>query len=253
MQVLRDTMRTTQSIATAMAAVADYWDRKHDAVTDAYGCRNYAEHIQSLFPALSDILTCTRGYLYDHWPDIARNPMLENETGKYINSLRAFFGQLRSFEDKFCGHSREAFELFQDVWIARKYFVLMLEQQKEYETLFARFDELGKERPSYSRPFRGIARAFRKYMPGVSDNDLENLIVHNWPVPGERFWGGSRQEAVIFGKFFGIPAAAMNHSFLFGTKDFGCRDINYTQDASRMKNPVYPIIELLEQFKHCKA
>lgn len=251
MVILRDTMKTTQSIADAMAAVVDYWGDVSDAVTEAYGCRNYAENIQLLYPSVGPQLSVAREYLYEHWLEIARNPMLEDETGRYIVALKSFFGQLRTFENEFCKHDDEAFDMFSDAWIARKYFVLMQEQQKEYETLFKRFDDFGDEKPNPARPFRGMARAFRSYIPGASDADLENLILYGVPLPGDRFWGGKRQEAVIFGKAFGLTAADMNHSFLFRTRNNGTREINFTQDASRMENPDYAIMELIAMYKHC--
>ena len=251
MVILRETMKATQSIATAMTAVVNYWGKKPDTAIEAYGYRNYVENIQILYPSIAPLLSDTRAYLYEHWLEIARNPMLEDETGKYIDALKSFFGQLRTFENEFCRHENEAFEMFSDAWIARKYFVLMLEQQNEHETLFRRFDGFGKEKPNPARPFRGMARTFRNYIPGASDADLENFILYGIPLPGDRFWGGTRQEAVIFGKAFGLTAADMNHSFLFRAKNNGTREINYTQDASRMENPDYAILELIAMYKHC--
>ncbi|MCQ2171228.1 MAG: hypothetical protein MJZ17_00515 [Bacteroidales bacterium] len=60
-----------------------------------------------------------------------------------------------------------------------------------------------------------------------------------------------KNQQQVAAKAFGLTAADMNHSFLFRAKNNGTREINYTQDASRMENPDYAILELIAMFKHC--
>ena len=43
-----------------MTAVVNYWGKKPDTATEAYGYRNYVENIQILYPSIAPLLSDTR-------------------------------------------------------------------------------------------------------------------------------------------------------------------------------------------------
>ena len=77
----------------------------------------------------------SRTYIYEHWLDIEQNNMLQAEVAEYLERVKVFLHQLRLFEEMFCKNAEKAFDMFRDVWIARKYFVLMLELEQIHKDL----------------------------------------------------------------------------------------------------------------------
>ena len=177
--------------------------------------------------------------------------MLQKEVAEYLERVKAFLHQLRIFEEMFCKNAEKAFIMFRDVWIARKYFVLMLEMERIYGDLIGLFEEYCYKRPSVAKPFRGMATEFRDFFVGVSDTELENLILYNKPFRKKHLWKGERVEATIFAKTFGLSAKIMNRCFVINGSNGFHRDLNLSGDKPSFMFSNYGIYAHLEKFKHC--
>lgn len=252
MGILRETIATTQSVANAMAAVVDYWDGHPDDLTRKFGCRNAVETIQLLYGKVSNELEKCRSFIIENWSEIVRSSVKIDEVGIFLSRLKEFFKDLRSFENQFCRNDLKAFATFDDAWIARKYFVLMLDQNDEYGSIFGAFDSVGNVRPHQARPFSGMARAFRSYFQGVSDAEIEDLIVNHKAFVSPALWLGHRQEAVIFAECFGLSAADMNHSFTFPGKHCEHRNLGLKKDCPKRPYSEYGIWAAIQMYEHCK-
>ena len=151
----------------------------------------------------------------------------------------------------FCKNAEKAFIMFRDVWIARKYFVLMLEMERIYGDLIRLFEEYCYKRPSVAKPFRGMATEFRDFFIGVSDTELENLILYNKPFRKKHLWKGERVEATIFAKTFRLSAKIMNRCFVINGSNGFHRDLNLSGDKPSYMFSNYGIYAHLEKFQHC--
>ncbi|MGM9737913.1 MAG: hypothetical protein ACI3ZT_05815, partial [Candidatus Cryptobacteroides sp.] len=242
---------TTQSVANAMAAVVDYWDGHPDDVTRKFGCRNAVETIQMLYSQVSGDIRDARSFISDNWTEIVRSSIKIDEVALFLSNLKEFFCKLRSFEYEFCRNDLKAFSTFDDAWIARKYFVMMLESRAEYSSIFGAFESVGNSRPHQARPFSGMARAFRQYFQGVGDSDLADLIVDHKPFAKPVLWLGQRQDAVIFAESFGLSAADMNHSFTFPGKHCEHRNLGLKKDSPSRPYSEYGIWAAIQLYEHC--
>ena len=85
-----------------MSAVVDYWHGHSDEITGRYGCRNSVEAIEMLYQKVDDLLSSSKEYILENWPDIVRNSIKRNEVRHYLAAVKDFFGTLRTFENEFC-------------------------------------------------------------------------------------------------------------------------------------------------------
>ena len=251
MDILRQTLTTTQTVASAMAGVVGFWSNGTAESRSYFGFANLVNDIETEYPNVETLTMKSRTYIYEHWLDIEQNNMLQKEVAEYLERVKAFLHQLRIFEEMFCKNAEKAFIMFRDVWIARKYFVLMLELERIYGDLIGLFEEYCYKRPSVAKPFRGMATEFRDFFVGVSDTELENLILYNKPFRKKHLWKGERVEATIFAKTFGLSAKIMNRCFVINGSNGFHRDLNLSGDKPSFMFSNYGIYAHLEKFKHC--
>lgn len=251
MDILRQTLTTTQTVASAMAGVVGFWSNGTAESRSHLGFANLVNDIETEYPNVETLTMKSRTYIYEHWLDIEQNNMLQKEVAEYLERVKAFLHQLRIFEEMFCKNAEKAFIMFRDVWIARKYFVLMLEIERIYGDLIGLFEEYCYKRPSVAKPFRGMATEFRDFFVGVSDTELENLILYNKPFRKKHLWKGERVEATIFAKTFGLSAKIMNRCFVINGSNGFHRDLNLSGDKPSFMFSNYGIYAHLEKFKHC--
>ena len=251
MDILRQTLTTTQTVASAMAGVVGFWGNGTAESRSYFGFANLVNDIETEYPNVETLTMKSRTYIYEHWLDIEQNNMLQKEVAEYLERVKAFLHQLRIFEEMFCKNAEKAFIMFRDVWIARKYFVLMLEMERIYGDLIGLFEEYCYKRPSVAKPFRGMATEFRDFFVGVSDTELENLILYNKPFRKKHLWKGERVEATIFAKMFGLSAKIMNRCFVINGSNGFHRDLNLSGDKPSFMFSNYGIYAHLEKFKHC--
>ena len=251
MDILRQTLTTTQTVASAMAGVVGFWSNGTAESRSYFGFANLVNDIETEYPNVETLTMKSRTYIYEHWLDIEQNNMLQKEVAEYLERVKAFLHQLRIFEEMFCKNAEKAFIMFRDVWIARKYFVLMLEIERIYGDLIGLFEEYCYKRPSVAKPFRGMATEFRDFFVGVSDTELENLILYNKPFRKKHLWKGERVEATIFAKTFGLSAKIMNRCFVINGSNGFHRDLNLSGDKPSFMFSNYGIYAHLEKFKHC--
>lgn len=251
MDILRQTLTTTQTVASAMAGVVGFWSNGTAESRSYFGFANLVNDIETEYPNVETLTMKSRTYIYEHWLDIEQNNMLQKEVAEYLERVKAFLHQLRIFEEMFCKNAEKAFIMFRDVWIARKYFVLMLELERIHKDLMGRFEEYRHKRPSVAKPFRGMATEFRDFFVGVSDTELENLILYNKPFRKKHLWKGERVEATIFAKTFGLSAKIMNRCFVINGSNGFHRDLNLSGDKPSFVFSNYGIYAHLEKFKHC--
>ena len=251
MDILRQTLTTTQTVASAMAGVVGFWSNGTAESRSYFGFANLVNDIETEYPNVETLTMKSRTYIYEHWLDIEQNNMLQKDVAEYLERVKAFLHQLRIFEEMFCKNAEKAFIMFRDVWIARKYFVLMLEMERIYGDLIGLFEEYCYKRPSVAKPFRGMATEFRDFFVGVSDTELENLILYNKPFRKKHLWKGERVEATIFAKTFGLSAKIMNRCFVINGSNGFHRDLNLSGDKPSFMFSNYGIYAHLEKFKHC--
>ena len=251
MDILRQTLTTTQTVASAMAGVVGFWSNGTAESRSYFGFANLVNDIETEYPNVETLTMKSRTYIYEHWLDIEQNNLLQKEVAEYLERVKAFLHQLRIFEEMFCKNAEKAFIMFRDVWIARKYFVLMLEMERIYGDLIGLFEEYCYKRPSVAKPFRGMATEFRDFFVGVSDTELENLILYNKPFRKKHLWKGERVEATIFAKTFGLSAKIMNRCFVINGSNGFHRDLNLSGDKPSFMFSNYGIYAHLEKFKHC--
>ena len=251
MDILRQTLTTTQTVASAMAGVVGFWSNGTAESRSYFGFANLVNDIETEYPNVETLTMKSRTYIYEHWLDIEQNNILQKEVAEYLERVKAFLHQLRIFEEMFCKNAEKAFIMFRDVWIARKYFVLMLEMERIYGDLIGLFEEYCYKRPSVAKPFRGMATEFRDFFVGVSDTELENLILYNKPFRKKHLWKGERVEATIFAKTFGLSAKIMNRCFVINGSNGFHRDLNLSGDKPSFMFSNYGIYAHLEKFKHC--
>ena len=251
MDILRQTLTTTQTVASAMAGVVGFWSNGTAESRSYFGFANLVNDIETEYPNVETLTMKSRTYIYEHWLDIEQNNMLQKEVAEYLERVKAFLHQLRIFEEMFCKNAEKAYIMFRDVWIARKYFVLMLEMERIYGDLIGLFEEYCYKRPSVAKPFRGMATEFRDFFVGVSDTELENLILYNKPFRKKHLWKGERVEATIFAKTFGLSAKIMNRCFVINGSNGFHRDLNLSGDKPSFMFSNYGIYAHLEKFKHC--
>ena len=251
MDILRKTMNTTQAVADAMAGVVCFWNGGTSGNRSSFGCANLMNDIESEYNNVESLMLKSRTYIYEHWLDIEQNNMLQAEVAEYLERAKKFFGQLRLFESEFCMNAECAFDMFRDAWIARKYFVLMLELEGIHKDLMRQFEEYRNKRPSVARPFRGMAAEFRDFFVGVTDTELESLVLYNKPFRKKVLWKGERVEATIFAKSFGLSAKVMNRCFVINGSNGFHRDLNLSGDKPSFQFSNYGIYAHVEKFRHC--
>ena len=251
MDILRQTLRTTQTVASAMAGVVGFWSKGVTESRCQFGVANQVNDIESEFSNVGTLMMRSRTYIYEHWLDIEQNNMLQAEVAEYLERVKVFLHQLRIFEEMFCKNAEKAFDRFRDVWIARKYCVLLLELEQIHKDLMVCFEEYCNKRPSVAKPFRGMASEFRDFFVGVSDTELESLILYNKPFRKKSLWKGERVEATIFAKTFGLSAKVMNRCFVINGSNGFHRDLNLSGDKPSYMFSNYGIYAHLEKFRHC--
>ena len=238
-------------MASAMAGVVGFWSNGVAESRCQFGVANQVNDIESEFSNVGTLMMRSRTYIYEHWLDIEQNNMLQAEVAEYLERVKVFLHQLRIFEEMFCKNDEKAFDMFRDVWIARKYFVLMLELEHIHKDLMLCFEEYCNKRPSVAKPFRGMASEFRDFFVGVSDTELESLILYNKPFRKKSLWKGERVEATIFAKTFGLSAKVMNRCFVINGSNGFHRDLNLSGDKPSYMFSNYGIYAHLEKFRHC--
>ena len=238
-------------MASAMAGVVGFWSNGVAESRCQFGVANQVNDIESEFSNVGTLMMRSRTYIYEHWLDIEQNNMLQAEVAEYLERVKVFLHQLRIFEEMFCKNAEKAFDMFRDVWIARKYFVLMLELELIHKDLMVCFEEYCNKRPSVAKPFRGMASEFRDFFVGVSDTELESLILYNKPFRKKSLWKGERVEATIFAKTFGLSAKVMNRCFVINGSNGFHRDLNLSGDKPSYMFSNYGIYAHLEKFRHC--
>ena len=238
-------------MASAMAGVVGFWSNGVAESRCQFGVANQVNDIESEFSNVGTLMMRSRTYIYEHWLDIEQNNMLQAEVAEYLERVKVFLHQLRIFEEMFCKNDEKAFDMFRDVWIARKYFVLMLEFEQIHKDLMVCFEEYCNKRPSVAKPFRGMASEFRDFFVGVSDTELESLILYNKPFRKKSLWKGERVEATIFAKTFGLSAKVMNRCFVINGSNGFHRDLNLSGDKPSYMFSNYGIYAHLEKFRHC--
>lgn len=251
MEILRNTQNTSQSVASAMAAVCSFWELGPKGSGYPYGCRAQVETIQELYPTLSMQYDQACDHIGEHWNEIVVNDVLQAELNRFLADMETFRKMANDFEMHFCEHDWKAFDMFDDAWIARKYFVMMLEKAEQYAAVLKIMESFKKRKPSAARPFRGIARELAAYLTGVTDKQIEDLVLNHKPVLGQPWWNGDRDEAVIFAKVFGLTAAQMNKSFKFRGRQYEHRPLSLSGDAPTLSNENYGIWSCLLRYKHC--
>lgn len=238
-------------MASAMAGVVGFWSNGVAESRCQFGVANQVNDIESEFSNVGTLMMRSRTYIYEHWLDIEQNNMLQAEVAEYLERVKVFLHQLRIFEEMFCKNAEKAFDMFRDVWIARKYFVLTLELEQIHKDLMVCFEEYCNKRPSVAKPFRGMASEFRDFFVGVSDTELESLILYNKPFRKKSLWKGERVEATIFAKTFGLSAKVMNRCFVINGSNGFHRDLNLSGDKPSYMFSNYGIYAHLEKFRHC--
>lgn len=117
MDILRQTLTTTQTVASAMAVVVGFWSNGTAESRSHFGFANLVNDIETEYPNVGTLIMKSRTYIYEHWLDIEQNNMLQKEVAEYLGRIKAFLHQLRTFEDMFCKNSEKAFNMFRDVWM----------------------------------------------------------------------------------------------------------------------------------------
>ena len=238
-------------MASAMAGVVGFWSNGVAESRCQFGVANQGNDIESEYSNVGTLMIMSRTYIYEHWLDIEQNNMLQAEVAEYLERVKVFLHQLRIFEEMFCKNDEKAFDMFRDVWNASKYFVLMLELEQIHKDLMVCFEEYCNKRPSVAKPFRGMASEFRDFFVGVSDTELESLILYNKPFRKKSLWKGERVEATIFAKTFGLSAKVMNRCFVINGSNGFHRDLNLSGDKPSYMFSNYGIYAHLEKFRHC--
>lgn len=251
--ILSEAIEAMQSIQGAMAAIASFWKQGAEGIEGRKRIKNEVEYLEESYCPLREIYKQCREYVILNWNDFVTNSFMMAQIEALTDACRTFNICCRNFEDAFCEAGDEALLTFNDVWIARKFFVFVYEKRMEDERICRIALEDMKKTPVKHRPFRGISRAFSEYFHGLNDSDIEKLV--NTGDTGKKpvKWLGSRCEAVLFAEHFGLRAVHMNRSFIFPGRNKEHRDLNLSSEYPTNARGEYRISSRLDMYLNWKV
>lgn len=91
MDILRQTLRTTQTVASAMAGVVGFWSKGVTESRCQFGVANQVNDIESEFSNVGTLMMRSRTYIYEHWLDIEQNICYRLRLLNIWNASRYFY------------------------------------------------------------------------------------------------------------------------------------------------------------------
>lgn len=242
--ILDRTRMRTETIAEAMVSVMAFMEPERMGWRDEDGCKAEVDTIEAMHGDLKAEMAQALRFIQHHWNEIIVNEMRLQEVETFLAECKRFQDIVRRFDECFCKNEKLSMELFTDWWISRAYLMAIAAWTRQAEYLETVVSERFRPWEPKKKEFRNVARRFGAYFVGVKDRDLEELMRSGRALPQRPRWIGSRCEAVVFGRYFGLSCKQMNDAFLFLDKDMNPSKLNYSQDAPRMDDRLYDIYKL---------
>lgn len=233
-RIVKRAVKGMKNISEAMSMVMASANNRYfeGIVTDEY--HYLANHL--------DDAVC---YIVENWNDITANPLKCRLMIEFIEGCRSFAEVADAFDDFLCSGNED----FPDLWMGREYSLLIygvLDELSAATDFLEKSDGFVREG---SDGLSGLAKELRRYVKGPSDAELKNLIIHRKPFAKRYVWKGRRNEATVFGKFYGLECREMNACFIFHRRDGSTAPLNYGQDCLSFMESDYPISDILSRHR----
>lgn len=241
-----------EAIADAMVSMMSFITHESAAGIPGWRFQNDLDIIEEKYLGLQRQLNQTTRFIRMRWNSILQNDMLIDEAAEFFRQAVRFKKLASELDECIVQNEAKAFELMHGSWIAREYLVLMLEWHERNANLHNALLGLSMEMEQKQDPFYGIARKFRPYFVGVTDEQIKELVLNRRPLSDRPIWLGDRCEGTLMGQELGLEYADMNHSFLFRNRQGRPRDLKYSSDALNNDRRYYKISEVLDCVKEAK-
>lgn len=244
--ILSVTLEELRTVGNAMAAVTDYLEGRPSGPSALDNCKCVVELLESRPMKLQQLMDESLAYLQQNWVSIIQSEPWEHEVLVFCDACKVFYEKTTAFDESVCLNDDEGAEILNDWWIARKYFIGMLHWITRAESILDFAAENFKDRRGELGPFAGLAKLFRPFFTGVTDEQLRDFVLERKPIPGRPVWKGERCEGTLMGQELGIDCAEMNNSFNFQNEKHLPKQLKYGSDKPRNIRRSYRISTALD-------
>ncbi len=246
---LEKTSYAAEVIAMAMASVVSYLEGHPDDSTRRDRCRFAVGTIEDGQTALFDSLYASLHEIWQDWNQIVRSDVWKHAILDFFKRCRKFYSSVGNFDDSIVMNGDEASKIFSDCWIGRSYFMRIQRWMDSAAYAMRLAEEDFVEPDSDLGAFAGMAKRFRPFFAGGSDEDLRDFVVNGIAIPSRPRWRGSRCEGTLMGMELGLECADMNQSFRFLNDAGKPRPLKYSSDIVSMDRKYYKISGVLDILK----
>ncbi len=228
---LRGARVSMQLIADAMRAVMEHFVPRAPQQGCDFGCRTAIECVEAGRQELWNNLLTAFGWITGMWNDIVSNESYSAKVHAFLGAFKGFSKLVKEFDESLVNAGLEAEEVLTNEWIGREYVLMTLEVQEENFDIFSFFKGGSVLRPSPESPYEGLARKMQAIVPGITQKEIENLILYQIPLPRKKVWVADKFTGTTFGRYFKIDCKNMNCSFNFKVKNRPFTPLNYRSNA----------------------
>lgn len=250
--ILNDTFEELRTVEAAIDSLTDFLNGSPSGASALDNCKFAVDLLQSRSSKCMRMLDQSLSFIEDYWKDIIQSEPLENEVYRFCNYCTDLYGKVWSLDDSICWHDELVVEVLEDCWLVRRLLVAMTHWINRAKFVIDFANENFCDRRSELGAFLGMARRFRSFFVGVSDEELRDLVIQGKPLSSRPIWRGERCEGTLMGKELGLSCADMNHSFVFLSDKKMPRPLKYSSDQVSNDRKFYKISAPLDLLKRAR-
>ena len=247
--ILEKTLLELKRVGNAMVDVTDFLYGSPSETTALDNCKFAVDMLEEQVVKVKDMMNSSLDYIEEKWADIMRSEPWEHEVLSFCEDCKRFYDKVVAFEESVCVNDDLGATILNDCWIARKYYILMTHWITRAEFIMNFADANFQDRQSNLGPFFGLAKMFRPFFTGVTDEELRDFVLNGIPIASRPIWRGERCEGTLMGQELGLECADMNHSFSFLNEKRMPRPLKYSSDPVSNDRRYYRISRPLDHLK----
>lgn len=186
----------------------------------------------------------------DNWKTIENNRVWMREINEFATNFREFCSAVMDFDDLCIVKPDMAEDVLKDLNISPSLILLTADYDEVFKAPFKYAEEgLPDAKPKLT-PLQGICADMKDYFSGLTDKDLEDVIIRNVYCGAKGHWNGAITQGTYFGQHFGITAERMNRLFIFYGEDNQPTKVHYTRYPAKNIKPTDHIAVILAKYPH---
>lgn len=199
---------------------------------------------------LREAFTQSYELMRDNWKSIENNRVWMTEINEFAGKFREFCTAVLDFDDLCIESPDMADEVINDFDISPSLVLLAGEFDKMFKAPFKYAEEGLPEVSPKPTPLQGLCADMKEYFSGLTDKDLEDVIIRNVFCGVKGHWNGAITQGTYFGQHFGITAERMNRLFIFYGEDNQPTKVHYTRYPAKNIRPTDHIAVTLAKYPH---